>query len=737
VKGDRGDLATWQASTFYPLSQVIANPSGDLVKVTTAHTSGGSYDATKFGWVNNNAANLTGTLPEASLPSRLAEASLNATIGTEVSTAGHAAHDALSGIFTGQRSLIYHDPINKADGAISAGNVLDSGQQVVNNFGTNPLRYSGGQIVHTAGSTVGVANAGYLQTQVTSDRVRRMFSKAAWPANALGAVAFVVPSAQWSNGVLPVAGFHSTHYGNGIWTCGVWNPAAGQTGHVEAHRLDINSGTSVTLQVTTTTPASTQTTAALTISTMTATSLKTALEGLSNVGAGKVTVVGPFAGKYGIVWASSLGAVTMTVSASAGTPAPTVTLYQGTGGTSGGVTTYASNTTHGRYATVWDGTLKDLDVWLSPETAQGIIFFPDGTNSGYFTDPGINLWTSTFAILEQFENNTSAIDTPAVYGKFSVDNFHTHPDTPALTKPELVTQLSSLAPQTLYDGGNTTGADLSVGGSIPPGTKYIEVTAIGGTGGGGSGACTPSGTAANGGGAAGSAGIIERIIPQSAIGSTWAGVVGRKGTGGVPVSTTGNGNAGTAGTLTKFSTASAGGAVLAAFQALAGGGGDGGKSGGTASAAGGAGGPFATAGSASGINGAVGNNGINLTSNLGTPGSASGGGITATPTANNGGVGGSNLVRGYTGGTAGVTGGAAPGPGTDIVGATLTAPVAGVPGPGVGGGAASITGAAQAGVTPVMYGVGGSGGGASLNGNASGAGGDGIGGYLLVRAHFQ
>jgi hypothetical protein len=88
VKGDRGDLATWQASTFYPLNQVIANPSGDLVKVTTAHTSGGSYDATKFGWVNNNAANLTGTLPEASLPARLAEASLNATYVAAVDQAG-------------------------------------------------------------------------------------------------------------------------------------------------------------------------------------------------------------------------------------------------------------------------------------------------------------------------------------------------------------------------------------------------------------------------------------------------------------------------------------------------------------------------------------------------------------------------------------------------------------------------------------------------------------------------
>ncbi len=54
--GARGDLATWQGTTFYPLNQVIANPSGDLVKVTTAHTSGATYDATKFGLVNNTAA---------------------------------------------------------------------------------------------------------------------------------------------------------------------------------------------------------------------------------------------------------------------------------------------------------------------------------------------------------------------------------------------------------------------------------------------------------------------------------------------------------------------------------------------------------------------------------------------------------------------------------------------------------------------------------------------------------
>lgn len=51
AKGDRGDLASWQATTFYPLNQLISNPVGDLVKVTTAHTSTGSYDATKFDYV--------------------------------------------------------------------------------------------------------------------------------------------------------------------------------------------------------------------------------------------------------------------------------------------------------------------------------------------------------------------------------------------------------------------------------------------------------------------------------------------------------------------------------------------------------------------------------------------------------------------------------------------------------------------------------------------------------------
>lgn len=69
AKGDRGDLASWQATTFYPLNQVISNPVGDLVKVTTAHTSGVSYDATKFDYV---------------VPPTLTPAALNATYVTYV-----------------------------------------------------------------------------------------------------------------------------------------------------------------------------------------------------------------------------------------------------------------------------------------------------------------------------------------------------------------------------------------------------------------------------------------------------------------------------------------------------------------------------------------------------------------------------------------------------------------------------------------------------------------------------
>jgi len=90
-KGDRGDLAAWQPNTFYPLNQVISNQTGDLVKVTTAHTSGASYDASKFGPIAIQAGGLTGTVPDAALPSRLSDTSLTATYATPATAAAAAA----------------------------------------------------------------------------------------------------------------------------------------------------------------------------------------------------------------------------------------------------------------------------------------------------------------------------------------------------------------------------------------------------------------------------------------------------------------------------------------------------------------------------------------------------------------------------------------------------------------------------------------------------------------------
>jgi hypothetical protein len=88
-KGDRGDLAAWQPTTFYPLNQVISDPLGDLVKVTTAHTSGASYDASKFTYV---------------VPPSLTPAVLNATyalkseVGTQNLDGGNATSN-YSGTF--------------------------------------------------------------------------------------------------------------------------------------------------------------------------------------------------------------------------------------------------------------------------------------------------------------------------------------------------------------------------------------------------------------------------------------------------------------------------------------------------------------------------------------------------------------------------------------------------------------------------------------------------------------
>lgn len=104
--------------------------------------------------------------------------------------------------------------------------------------------------------------------------------------------------------------------------------------------------TAATLQVVTT--AGTQVTASQTAwnSTLTAAALKAAIEALSNVGAGKTQVTTPSTGVFVVLFDSSLGSVSLSVTASTGT-APQVTsgLWLPAGGSEQGWTYNAQKST--------------------------------------------------------------------------------------------------------------------------------------------------------------------------------------------------------------------------------------------------------------------------------------------------------------------------------------------------------------------------------------------------------
>lgn len=653
---------------------------------------------------------------------------VGAAVFTAVDDAAARSAIGAAPLYPDTAAVIQHDPSGSPDGAIVADDELNVGT-VFANSGSSPYEYVSGRFAHDPGSTIGVNNAGYLQVDTGSGRVREMRAQCSWTYNEVGAVAFVIPSGDWTYpSVLSAAGIHLTAYGNGIWNLAVWNPASG-TGHVD-HSVQPGTATSFTLTVQTTTPASTQTTGSIAAGASAAT-VTAAIEALSNVAAGQVTVTKSTSGNYGIAWASALGAVTLTATPTGGTmgfaaplPLDPTNTIDDVVAYGSGLTQYADYTTAGRYAAVWDEELRWLEMYIYPDTDEVFMIFPDGTNSGMIKHPGIGLWGGSKAVFELFENNSGKIDTPATMGAIAAHNEL------VATAPKVLTQVASYKTVTLYDGGNTTGTDITSSGSIPPGTSFLEVVLIGGGGGGGSGACQPSGTAACGGGSGGTGGIIQQTVAGPALGTTWNVTVGRQGSGGASVSSTSAGNAGTYGNASKFFT----GAV--ALLAYGGSGGGGGGSGATIGTAGGSGAPYASSGTTSGANGAAGNNGASVSATMGIAGSGAGGGVTTAPAANNGGSGGSNIVRGYTGGTAGVVGGAAPGKGVDSTATPVTSTAAGTPGPGAGGGAGSITGAAQDGADAAGWGGGGGGGGASLNGSASGAGGDGRGGYAIVRAHL-
>jgi hypothetical protein len=247
-------------------------------------------------------------------------------------------------------------------------------------------------------------------------------------------------------------------------------------------------------------------------------------------------------------------------------------------------------------------------------------------------------------------------------------------------------------------------------------TGRVRVQLVSGGGGGGSGRRGAAATARVGGGGGGGGAVQIAEFDVTDLTDTVPVTVGAGGAGGAVVAVDDtNGANGGGGSPSTF-----GGYLVTGSS----GGGSGGQSG-----AGGGGGFAASpalmsgnTGASASTTGAVGPAGGGSAS--GGRGGGAGGGISTANAASNGGAGGAS--GGLNSPAGGVVGGATPGAGVAVPAK------AALPGTGGGGGAASITTAAQAGAVGGTYGSGGGGGGASLNGFASGAGGRGGNGVVIV-----
>lgn len=350
----------------------------------------------------------------------------------------------------------------------------------------------------------------------------------------------------------------------------------------------------------------------------------------------------------------------------------------------------------------------------------------------------------------QYPNITSGAVPPAAT-PLRVGSVYVDTAEPALFVSKGITDVNDwfrVNPLTYYDFTSSGTYTLS------PTAKYVRVIGIGPGGGGGSGATDDAGIACSGGGGGGGGVRSEAFYTRAEVLAAYPTgevpcTVGAGGAGGASITSAvaANGNNGAVGGTTSFGT------LLIAY----GGGGGGRGNSGNASSTGGSGSSLRYAGlvgstsTAQGV-GAGGNGAQSPAQNVyagvggggtttagvantsgyssgGGPGGGSGGGISAANAANDGANGGSqpyyipNSGTSADGGTSGVSGGA---------GASGDAPFQGslVGGGGAGGGGGSA-GAGGAGGNGNIGAGGGGGGGCRLN-YATGKGGDGGSGRIIV-----
>jgi hypothetical protein len=304
-------------------------------------------------------------------------------------------------------------------------------------------------------------------------------------------------------------------------------------------------------------------------------------------------------------------------------------------------------------------------------------------------------------------------DTPESYKFVLAPPTDTDPPTSPIWTIDAVRSLGSVPPATV------TVVDIFLASGTwtkSTATTEVSIVCIGGGGGGGSGRRGAAGTVRGGGAGGGGAGYSARIMQSTLLGATETVVVGTGGAGGAAVLVDNtNGNPGINGLPSSFGDW---------LRATAGSGGDGGT------AVANFGGQNAGSQFTGGAGGAGGLGAAGAASVAGTFGAfmAAGGG------GGGGGVDAANAVdSGATGGTGSISRGLILSGGSGA-----GAGIAGSPGQGAtaneaaGGGGGGGGGSISAGGNGGLYGGAGGGGGASLNATASGAGGTGANGIVVV-----